>query len=507
MDKIKNVKGSNLVKLLSNKIYLDNSATTKTRKEVAKVINKYLKYTYGNPSATHRQGIVARGSIELAREKIASILNSNSNEIIFTGSGSEGNNTAIKGVVSKAGKDKHFITSRIEHSSILNTFKVLEKEGLRVTYINVDKIGRYDLKQLKNEIKADTALVSLSYVNNEIGTIQDVQAIAKIVKDTNALLHLDAVQALPYINIDLKKLNADMVTFSGHKLYAPKGIGILHIKAGTPVSELVSGGEQEFGLRSGTENVPYIMGLSKAIELNKKEKSEYVKKLTVLRDMIIHEVTTKIDGVILTGDPENRAPNNASFSFKGISGKNLVKKLSWHGIAASSASACSSPKNEPSHVLEACEVSEEYIHGSLRISLGKYNNKNQVRKLISILTDVVSDLRESKHEVTGGAAFISQQEFREKLDKKEKTQILDVRPFNYPNYKIAGAVQAPIWNLNKQIKKLDPKAETIVICNHGDIVAPEAQMLLMQKGFEKVRILKGGLDRFMNSTEVNNKSV
>jgi cysteine desulfurase len=487
-----------LSKLLSKKIYMDNSATTVTRKEVAKEINRYMSNRYGNPSSAHRSGVIARGSIELARESIAKILNCSSSEIIFTGSGSEGNNTSIKGATLAAGKKGHIITSGIEHNSILNTCKALEKEGFEVTYIDVDYKGRYDLDKLKNQIKDETILVSLSYVNNEIGTVQDVKEISKIVKGKGKLLHIDAVQALPYYEIDLKDLRADLVTFSGHKLYAPKGIGILYVKEGTPIEAIISGGEQEFGLRSGTENVPYIMGLSKAISINHKEKKDYVNSLIDMRETIIKEVLKNIDDVILTGDLEKRSPNNASFCFKGVSGKMLVKQLSWYGFETSSGSACSSPKNEASHVLTSCKINDEYIHGSLRISLGKYNTRREIEKLLRILPEIIRKMREDIPMVNINSTFISQKEFKNKQSNNEKLQILDVRPVFYPNIKIPGAIYVPIWKLKKIIRSLESGVETIVICNHGDIVAPEAQQFLIKEGFKNVRVLKGGLAGYMS---------
>ena len=257
--------------MAKQRIYLDNTATTQTRKEVIKVINTYFAKEYGNPSSIHRSGLVARGSIEMARERIARILNCSSDELIFTGSGTEGNNTAIRGALRKGG---YIVTSGIEHSSIVNTCNALEGEGVKVIRIGVDRTGIYDLKKLKTVLKGEGAVVTLSYINNEIGTIQNVREITRITGKAGAVLHLDAVQALPYMDIDLKKLGADLVTFSGHKLYAPKGVGILYIKDGTQFDPFITGGEQEFGLRSGTENVPYIVGLSKALALNQKEKKK-----------------------------------------------------------------------------------------------------------------------------------------------------------------------------------------------------------------------------------------
>lgn len=482
-----------LKKTLRKKIYLDNTATTQTRKEVISVINGYFSGKYGNPSSAHRSGLIARGSIEMAREKIAKVLGCTSNEIVFTGSGSEGNNMAIRGVLKAGDKSKHIITSKIEHSSILNTCKLLEKEGGHVTYIDVDRQGRYNLDQLQSEIREDTGLVSLSYVNNEIGTVQDINKICSIVKSRGVILHIDAVQALPYYDIDMAKLNADLVTFSGHKLYAPKGVGLLFIREGTPIQPIISGGEQEFGLRSGTENVPYIIGLSKAITLNRMEKANYVKSLVSLRDKLIEGVLAKVNDSILTGDRYNRAPNSASFCFRGVSGKMLVKQLSWYGIEVSSGSACSSPKNEPSHVLSACNIESDYINGSLRITLGRYNTEKDINYLLKVLPELVSQMRKKGLEYENNPIFLSQEEFKIKMNNGEPIQVLDVRPFNYPKFQIPGSIFAPIWNLERIINKLNQKTETIVVCHRGDVLAPEVHQVLAKKGFINVRVLKGGL--------------
>ncbi|NJD02513.1 MAG: aminotransferase class V-fold PLP-dependent enzyme [Ruminiclostridium sp.] len=483
-------------------IYLDNTATTRTRKEVASVINRYFSGIYGNPSSAHGSGLIARGSVEMARERIAKVLNCSSNELIFTGSGSEGNNTAIKGVLKAAGKYRHIITSRIEHSSILNTCKSLENEGVNVTYIGVDGQGRYDLNQLQHEIREDTALVSLSYVNNEIGTVQDMDRTCLIVKSKGVILHIDAVQALPYFDIDMTRLKADLVTFSGHKLYAPKGIGILYIREGTPIEAIISGGEQEFGLRSGTENVAYIVGLSKAIALNQIEKRKYVSSLVSRRDKLIEGVLNKVNGSILTGDPSNRAPNNASFCFKGLSGKMLVRQLSWYGIEVSSGSACSSPKNEPSHVLSACKISDDYINGSLRVTLGRYNTQKDINKFLKVLPELVCRMREQELSYNNNPVFISQEELKRKLNSGEAVQVLDVRPFNYPKFRIPGSICMPIWKLKSNLNRLNPKIETIVVCHQGDVVAPEAHQILSKKGFSNVKVLKGGLAGYIELDRV-----
>ncbi len=491
-----------LKRTLRTKIYLDNTATTRTRPEVVSAINRYFAGRYGNPSSAHRSGLIARGSIEMARERIAQALNCSSNELIFTGSGSESNNLAIKGVLQAVKKGRHIITSQIEHSSILNTCKSLEAEGVRVTYLGVDERGRYDLAQLEEEISEDTVLVSLGYVNNEIGTIQDMARISSLARSKGVILHIDAVQALPYFDIDMTELNADLVSFSGHKLYAPKGIGVLYVREGTPVAPIISGGEQEFGLRSGTENVAYIVGLSKAIALNKLEKRQYVASLVALRNELIEGVLSQVRDCLLTGDPAERAPNSASFCFKGISGKKLVKQLSWYGIEVSSGSACSSPKNEPSHVLSACKISDEYINGSLRVTLGRYNSKRDVRYFLRVLPRLVEQMRNTDSSYDNRPVFISQEKLKAKLNGGAPLQILDVRPFNYPRMRIPGSIFLPVWKLKKGLGSLDPAMETVVVCHQGDVVGPEAQQMLVKLGYSNVKVLKGGLASYAEQTRL-----
>ncbi len=476
------------------KIYLDNTATTRTRREVIAEINKYFKGIYANPSSIHEDGLLARGSIEMARERIAQVLNCYSDELIFTGSGSESNNLAIRGMAkSLATKGRHIITSKIEHSSIINTCKALENDGFEISWLNVDPSGRFNLDELGQLMRPDTILVSLGYINNEIGTIQNIAKTVAIVKDRGVLLHLDAVQALPYIKLNLTTLGADLISFSGHKLYAPKGVGILYVKRGTLPAPIIYGGEQEFGLRSGTENVPYIVGISKAIQLNDKEKDQYVKNLTFLRDRLIKGVLASVPDVLLTGDPATRAPNHASFCFQGINGKMLVKQLSQHGLEIASGSACSSPKNNPSHVLEACGVPANYLYGSIRVTLGKYNTRKDVDYFLEVLPQVVARMRSDEVPYDNANIFISQDELRQKIAAREDLQVIDVRHVKYPRLEIPGSLHIPVWRLKSSIRKLDRNKETIVVCYQGDIVSPQVHQTLVRKGFTKIKVLKGGL--------------
>jgi len=483
---------------ISKRVYLDNTATTKTRLHVAFVINNYFLREYANPSANHRSGLVARGSMEMARERIAAVLKCSSQELVFTGSGSESNNLAIRGAVAATGA-RHVITSQIEHSSVLKTCKALEADGVAVTYLAVDGQGRFDLAELERSLRPETALVSLMWVNNEIGTVEDVEAIVRIVKKHGALLHIDAVQALPYLRMNLGELGADLVSFSGHKLYAPKGVGLLYVRRGTPLTPIITGGGQEFDLRSGTENVPYIVGLARAIRLNHKEKDRYVRKLVRHRDRIIREVLATVPDAILTGSPDNRSANHVSFCFKGINGKMLVKKLAYFGLEASSGSACSSPRNDPSSVLVACGVPDDYLRGSLRITLGRYNSRRDVSYLLKVLPRVINQMRTEPEPYNNETVFISQDELDAKLDAGEPVQVLDLRSPKIPPGEIPGAVTIPFWALRANLRKLDRERETVVVCYHGDVLSPEAQQLLIQRGFAHVRVLKGGYSAYADA--------
>jgi cysteine desulfurase len=478
--------------LFKKTIYLDNTATTRTSNEVVRTITKYFKSDYGNPSSIHTMGNIARGSIEMARERIARVLNCASDEIIFTGSGTESNNLAIRGMQKLLGG--HVVSCGIEHSSILETCRALEDDGGKVSYINVSKSGKYDLEELSEIVKKNTdVMVALSYANNEIGTVQDIGKIISIVRGNSKLLHIDAVQALPYFKIDLAALNVDTMSFSGHKLYAPKGVGVLYVRRGTPLKEIITGGRQEFGLRSGTENVAYIVGLSKAICLNDMEKEKYVGKLLPLRNLLIQGVLNSIKDVILTGDADDRSPNHASFCIKGVNGKMLVKRLSWQGIEASSGAACSSPRNDPSHVLKACGIDEDYIYGSLRLTLGKYNSKSDVERVLKVLPKIVEEMRTTAVNYDNRKIFITQEELKQMIRDKAPVVILDIRHFLYPKVMIPGSILMPVWSLKRRIKELDKEADIIVVCYQGDVYSPEVQEMLVKNGFKNVRVLKGGL--------------
>ena len=375
-------------------IYFDNSATTQINKEVLEEMMPYLTDIYGNPSSIYSLGRRAKKGIDLARKRIASSLNCNINEIFFTNSGTESDNWAIKGVaLANKKRGRHIITTSIEHHAVLNTCKYLETEGFEVTYLPVKKNGVVDIDSLKKEIREDTVLISVMYANNEIGTIQPIKEIAKITHEKGIYFHTDAVQAVGNIDIDLKDLDVDLLTYSGHKINGPKGIGVLYIKQGTKITNLLHGGEQEKGKRAGTENVPGIIGIGKATELA----TEGIKQKTIylenLRDKCINGIMENIPDTILNGDPVNRLPGNINVCFKYIEGESILLMLDQLGIAASSGSACTSASLEPSHVLLAIGLPHEIAHGSLRLSFSKENNEKEIEYLLTVLPNIVENLR------------------------------------------------------------------------------------------------------------------
>lgn len=376
-------------------IYFDNAATTKLDDEVLKEMLPYLKDNYGNPSSIYKLGREARKAIEDSREKIAKVLNCKANEIYFTAGGSESDNTAIKGIA-KANKKggNHIITSKIEHPAVLETCKQLEKEGFEITYISVDEKGIVDLEELKKSIKPTTILITIMFANNEIGTIQPIEEIGKIAKRNNIYFHTDSVQAVGSIKIDVQKLNIDSLSLSGHKFYGPKGVGALYVKTGVPFEKFISGGHQERNKRAGTENVTGIVGIGKAIELAYENLDEHNKKIKELRDYYVKQVEEKIPYIKINGDMEKRLPGNSNISFRFIEGEGLLLNLDLKGICASSGSACTSGSLDPSHVLLAIGLPHEIAHGSLRVSIGKYNTKEEIDYLIENLMEIVTRLRE-----------------------------------------------------------------------------------------------------------------
>lgn len=370
--------------------YFDHAATTPVREEVLKEMLPYYGIEYGNASVMYSLGRNAKKAINKARNQVSRALNCNANEIYFTSCGSESDNLAIKGFAyANKNKGNHIITSKIEHHAVLDTCKTLEKQGFRVTYLSVDKEGFININELINCINKDTILITIMFANNEIGTIEPIEEIGKIAKHNNIIFHTDAVQAIGNLKIDVQKLNIDMLSLSGHKFYAPKGVGALYVKDGINFEKIQDGGEQEKNKRAGTENVAGIVGLGKAIETIYDEYDAYNKKLKDLRDYYILELKNNIKDIKINGSLEKRLPGNANISFKNIEGSELLFKLDENGICASAGSACSTSNPMPSHVLTAIGLEKELINGTLRISFGKDNTKEDVDFLLSKLKEIM----------------------------------------------------------------------------------------------------------------------
>lgn len=376
-------------------IYVDNSATTPVKKEVLDAMLPYFTEGFGNPSSIYTAGRNAGAAVEEARTSIAETLHCKPREIFFTSCGSESDNWAIKGAaMAHKNKGNHIITSAIEHHAVLHTCQYLEKHGFRVTYVGVDENGIIKLDELKEAICDDTILITVMMANNEIGTIQPIEEIGKIAKEHKILFHTDAVQAVGQLDINLSELPVDMLSISGHKFGAPKGIGLLYVRSGVRIDNLIHGGGQERGKRAGTENTPYIIGLAKALELAVKARPEHVKKMTELRDLYISEVEKRIPYIRLNGHRTERLCTNANFSFSFIEGESLLLMLDMNGIAASSGSACTSGSLDPSHVLLAIGLPHETAHGSLRVTFGDDCTKDDVMYIVDTLEKVVSRLRD-----------------------------------------------------------------------------------------------------------------
>ena len=373
-------------------IYLDNAASTQIHEDVLDAMLPYLKEQYGNPSSIHRYGRLANKAIEKARKQIAMLINADASEILFTSGGTESNNTALYGIAEKK-PHSQIITSSIEHDAILEPCKKLAKDGFDVIYLPVDTHGIVDLSALKNSLSDNTCLVSIMFGNNEIGTIEPIAQIAQLCNEQNIPFHTDAVQAVGKIPIDVKKLGVDLLSISSHKLNGPKGIGALYIRNGIDIDPIILGGGQEHGLRSGTENVANIVGFGKACELAKLNLHDNISHMKKLRDDLVAKILREIPGVILNGHAENKLPNNAHFTFLGVAGEDLIIKLDEYGIAASTGSACSVHTQKASHVLQAMGFSHEQITGSLRLTLGLFNNQQQIDETVNILKKVTAELR------------------------------------------------------------------------------------------------------------------
>ena len=375
-------------------IYLDHSATSPVDKKVLEAMTPYFMDSFGNASTLYSLGREARTAMESARKKIASLIGANPEEIYFTSGGTESDNIAIKGTVNRLkGKGNHIITSSIEHPAVYETCKYIEKNGFEVTYLPVGAEGIVKISDLEDAIKDQTILITIMHANNEIGTIQPIAEIGEIANKKSICLHTDAVQTVGKIPVDVNDLKVDMLSISAHKLYGPKGVGALYIRKGFRPEPLLHGGGHEHGIRPGTENVSGIVGLGKACELAKNKLEANIQQITELRDRLINKVLEEIPESYLNGHPTKRLPNNVNFRFTGIEGESLVLHLDSEGIAASTGSACSSKKLEPSHVLMALGLKEVEAHGSLRISLGKENTKNDIDYAVKSIKEVVERLR------------------------------------------------------------------------------------------------------------------
>lgn len=371
-------------------IYLDNAATTKIKTEVVNEMMPYLTKEYGNPSSLYTIGRNSKKAIEKARKQVAELINCRANEIYFTGSGSESDNTAIKGYAyANKMRGNHIITSKIEHPAILETCKNLETKGFEVTYVDVDEEGILKLEELKKAIKPTTILISIMFANNEIGTIQPIEKIAQIARENNITFHTDAVQALGNVKIDVSKMNIDMLSMSGHKINAPKGVGALYIKDGIKVERYIDGGHQEKGQRSGTENVASIVAMGKACEIANNNLESHIKNLQKLRDYYIMKISKEMgERIRINGSLKNRLPGNANISFKGIEGSELVYRLDENNICVSSGSACSSGNVTPSHVLTAINTPPEYVNNAIRVSFGDNNTFEEIDFLVRCLKKI-----------------------------------------------------------------------------------------------------------------------
>ncbi len=375
-------------------VYLDNNATTRVADEVKAEMDKFFTEFYGNPSSMHFFGGQVQKYIDQAREKVASLIGAKPQEIIFTSCGTESNSTAIYSALRANPEKRHIITTSVEHPSVLNLCKYLETQGYRITYLSVSEDGMIDVNEVEKAITTSTAIVSVMWANNETGVIYPVEEIAEICKRKGVLFHTDAVQAVGKIPINMSSNKIDMLSVSGHKLHAPKGIGFLYVRQGSPFVPFLIGGHQERGRRAGTENVPYIVGLGKACEIAKaniERENTYVRGL---RDMLEESILSKIPYIRINAKNVSRLPNTSSISFGYVEGESIILLLSEKGICASTGSACSSGSLEPSHVLMAMKLPMIYAHGTVRFSLSIYNTEDDIKYLLEVLPDVIKKLRD-----------------------------------------------------------------------------------------------------------------
>lgn len=380
---------------MERKVYLDNAATTYVSSEVLAEMLPCFNGVYGNPNSLHSFGRDAMAIVDKARDRVAKAINAKTaNEIYFTSGGTEADNWALKGIArAYSNKGKHIITSSIEHHAVLDSCKALEKEGFKVTYLPVDKYGMVDLAELIHAIRKDTILISIMAVNNEVGTIQNIKAIAKTAHENGIIFHTDAVQAIGAVKINVQDMEIDAMSMSAHKIYGPKGCGALYLKSGIRIENLVNGGAQERAKRGGTLNVPAIAGFGKAIEIASRDIIANQQKLKVIREYFIKELKSKIDYIHINGHPHQKINGTVSVTFEMIEGESILMLLDLAGIAVSTASACTSMSLEPSHVLKAMGIPDEIAHGTIRFSFGKDISKNDVDYTIEKLVEVVEKLR------------------------------------------------------------------------------------------------------------------
>lgn len=376
------------------KVYLDNAATTALSPRVLEAMLPYFTQYYGNPSSVHAFGREAKQGLDKARDQVAKALHCEPSEVIFTGCGTESDNTVLLGVAQRYGdKGKHIITTNVEHHAILHTCEYLEKQGYSVTYLPVDQDGLVTAEQVAAAIRPDTILVSIMFANNEVGTIMPIQEIGAVCKEKGVLFHTDAVQAVGHIPVDVQTMHIDMLSLSAHKFHGPKGVGALYCRKGIRLPSYIMGGAQERGRRAGTENVAGIVGLGAAIQLATEQLEENRAKMTALRDRLMTGIQARISEVKLNGHPTNRLPNNVNFSFKYIEGESILLMLDMNGIAASSGSACTSGSLDPSHVLLALGLPHEIAHGSVRLTLGDETTEEDIDYTIDVLEKTVARLR------------------------------------------------------------------------------------------------------------------
>jgi len=376
------------------RIYLDNAATTPTDPRVVQAMLPYFTEVYGNPSSLHAFGQGAKHAIEEARYTVAAFIGTKPEEIVFTSGGTESNNFTIKGVaLAMREKGNHIITSKIEHHAVLEPCHFLEKQGFKVTLIPVDEYGFVDPADVKKAITDKTILISIMHANNEIGTIEPVAEIGKLARSKGVYFHTDAVQTLGHLPINVDELNIDVLSASGHKLYGPKGVGILYVRKGVRMLPFMHGGDHEQGRRASTHNVPGIVGFAKAVELAKEEMGKEIEKLTFLRDKLMKGILDKVEFARLNGHPTQRLPNNVNVSISYVEGESMLLNLDMEGIACSTGSACTSSSLEPSHVLSAIGLSHELAHGSLRFSLGRQTSEDDIDYVLAVLPGIVGKLR------------------------------------------------------------------------------------------------------------------